>query len=117
MMNQHNITVTQTAIDYIHKMLTKEQGIGLRLTIKKTGCSGYAYLPLIVKEMNPQDIEVECDDEQIRIFVDATWLNLLNGIKIDYLEEDKLGLRQKRLIFINPNEKNRCGCGESFHVD
>lgn len=115
-MNHHNITVTDAAVAYIQKMLLKEQGIGLRLTIKKTGCSGYTYLPLIVKEVNAKDIEVECDD-QVRIFIDATWLNLLNGIQIDYLEEDKLGLRQKRLVFINPNEKNRCGCGESFHVD
>lgn len=115
-MNHHNITVTKSAVVYIQKMLAKEQGIGLRLTIKKTGCSGYAYLPLIVKEINPKDIQIEFDDH-INIFVDSTWLNLLNGIKIDYLEEDKLGLRQKRLVFINPNEKNRCGCGESFHVD
>lgn len=112
---QNQITLTKDAQLYIQKVLAKEEGIGLRLTIKKTGCSGYSYLPQVIKEIDPKDTQIDFDD--VKLFVDSKWLHLLNGIKIDYLEEEKLGLRQKRLIFTNPNEKSRCGCGESFHVD
>lgn len=110
------ITFTDAACGYIKKMLEKEQGIGFRLSIKKTGCSGYSYLPAIVAKVNPTDIHFETANG-LTIFVDATWLHLLQGLHVDYVEEEKSGLKQKRLIFTNPNEASRCGCGESFHVE
>lgn len=110
-----NITFTEAACTYIKKMLSKEQGIGFRLTIKKQGCSGYAYVPKIISEINPKDQLIEMND--LNIFVDVTWLHLMQGLKVDYVEEEIAGLKQKRLVFINPNESSRCGCGESFHVE
>lgn len=112
---KYHLTITEPALRYIQKMISKEGGIALRLTIKKTGCSGFSYLPQIVQEINAQDIAVVFD--QVKILMDPAWTTLLNGVTIDYVEEEKSGLKQKRLIFINPNETSRCGCGESFHVE
>jgi iron-sulfur cluster assembly protein len=109
------MTLTDTACDYIKKMLAKQGGIGLRVSVKKTGCSGYSYLPTIIDKVNPADTLLE-PEQGLKIYVDHTWLHLLQGLHIDYVEEEKTGIKQKRLVFTNPNEDSRCGCGESFHV-
>src|SRR5437667_44745 len=82
------------ASGYIKKMLEKKQGKGFRLSIKKTGCSGYSYVPEIVDQINPLDAVHET--EGVTVYLDTTWLHLLQGLHIDYLEEDKSGLKQKR---------------------
>lgn len=110
-----NITFTPAACDYIAKMLAKENGVGFRLSVKKTGCSGYSYLPEIIKTINPADTKLALPND-INVFVDPIWQHLFKGVQVDYVEEDKNGLKQKRLLFSNPNETSRCGCGESFHV-
>ena len=110
-----NITFTAAACDYIQKRVEKEQGAAFRLSIKKTGCSGYSYLPAIVQKINPADTQLIIANG-MTVFVDPVWQHLLEGVQVDYVEEDKNGLKQKRLLFTNPNETNRCGCGESFHV-
>jgi len=112
----HNIMITDAASAYIKKMLEKQHGVGFRLSVKKTGCSGFSYVPTIVEAAKPLDIEFETANG-VKIFVDAEWLSVLEGLQIDYLEEDKSGLKQKRLVFSNPNESSRCGCGESFHLE
>ena len=53
----------------------------------------------------------------VKIFIDTSWLHLLQDLQVDYVEEEKTGLKQKRLVFTNPNESSRCGCGESFHIN
>ncbi len=88
-----NIKFTDAACDYIKKMLEKQGGIGFRLSIKKTGCSGYSYLPAIINEINPNDYVFEIG-EHIKIYVDKTWMDLLQNLQIDYVEEEKSGLKQ-----------------------
>lgn len=109
-----NITLTPAATDYIKKMIEKDQGIGFKLSIKKTGCSGFSYVPTIVTDVKTTDIQVET--QGINLILDPVWMHLLEGIQIDYIDEDKTGLKQKRLVFSNPKESGRCGCGESFHI-
>lgn len=111
------ITLTDAALSHIKSMLTKEQnGIGFRLSIKKTGCSGYAYVPAIIEKINEKDIHFTQDD--LEVYVDHEAEDFIKGVIVDYVSEtDALGLKQKKLIFINPNEKNRCGCGESFTIE
>lgn len=109
------ITVTDAAADYIQKMLNKNSGIGFRLSVKKTGCSGYSYVPTIVEKENAADISCKIQNG-VTLFIDAAWLSLLKEVHIDYIEEHKSGLKQRRLVFTNPKESSRCGCGESFHV-
>ena len=110
-----NITFTEAANNYIQSMLEKEQGVAFRITIKKTGCSGYSYAPSIVKEVNANDVSLKIDNG-ITILIDPLWQHLLENVTVDYIEEMKTGLKQRKLIFINSKEASRCGCGESFHV-
>jgi iron-sulfur cluster assembly protein len=110
-----NITVTTAASDYIKKMIEKNQGAGFRLSVKKTGCSGFSYQPSVVDVINPAD-QVLAVQPDLNIYIDTAWLDLLQNIQIDYIEDDKSGLKQKRLVFTNPKETDRCGCGESFHI-
>lgn len=111
-----NISFTDSARDYIKKMIEKKQAVGFRLSIKKTGCSGYSYLPTIIHDIHAADITFEIASG-VKIFIDTVWLELLQGLHIDYIEDTTSGLKQKRLVFTNPNESSRCGCGESFHIE
>ncbi len=110
-----NIHFSEAARNYIKKVIEKDHGVGFRLSVKKTGCSGYAYSPSIIQDVHVTDTLIQTEDE-LKIYVDTSWLHLLQGLTVDYVEEIKAGLKQKRLVFNNPNESNRCGCGESFHV-
>lgn len=110
------ITFTDAASTYIKKMIEKDGAAGFRLTIKKTGCSGYSYAPAVIKAAVTTDTKMELANGAT-VYLDTTWMHLLEGLTVDYVEEDKAGLKQKRLVFINPNESSRCGCGESFHVE
>lgn len=109
------ISFTPAAIEHIKKMLHKEaEGIGFRLSVKKTGCSGYAYVPEIIKQTKEADLQITTDD--LHVYIDPACVEYIKGVVIDYTA-DTVGLKQKRLVFINPNEKNRCGCGESFTIE
>lgn len=111
------ITLTHAALTHIKSMLEKQKnGVGFRLSIKKTGCSGFAYVPAIIEKTQENDIHFTQD--QLEIYIDSTSEHFLKGLVIDYVADtNALGLKQKRLIFKNPNEKNRCGCGESFTIE
>lgn len=114
-MSTTTIQLSPSACEYIAKMVAKDHGLGFRLSIKKTGCSGFTYAPQVVHEINPQD-EIIQTENGVQIYIDRSWLHLLQNLQIDYLEDAKSGLKQKRLAFTNPSEASRCGCGESFHV-
>ncbi len=113
---QTNIQFTESASAYIKKMLASQPGTGFRISIKKTGCSGYSYVPALVESIHPTDVCLPIDDD-VSVYLDTAWLHLLEGVKVDYVEEVKTGLKQKRLIFTNEKEAGRCGCGESFHIE
>lgn len=108
------ITMTETAQTYINKMIAKDNGLGFRLSVKKTGCSGFSYQPTIVAEVKEADIHMVING--IDVYIDAGWQHVLTNLQIDYVEDEKSGLKQKKLVFTNPQETSRCGCGESFHV-
>lgn len=109
------VTFTDAACNYIKKMLEKKPATFFRLSIKKTGCSGYSYFPNLVETKAVGDTLIAING--LNILIDTTWMHLLQGVEVDYIEEEKTGLKQKRLVFTNPNESSRCGCGESFHVE
>jgi iron-sulfur cluster assembly protein len=109
------ITFTKAAIEHLMQMLKKENGKGFRLSIKKTGCSGYAYVPAIITEVKNEDLHFFAGE--LPVYVDSLALSFVSGLRIDYVEDKNIGLKQKRLLFMNPNEKNRCGCGESFTIE
>jgi len=110
------IALTDAAYEHIKKMVDDESGIGFRLSLKKMGCSGYAYVPSIAKEKIESDIHFRWNN-QLSIFIDSSHQAFLKDTIIDYVHDQKTGLKQKHLVFVNPREKNRCGCGESFTIE
>lgn len=112
---QTTISVTESAKSYLLNQLAKQPGQLFRVSLKKTGCSGYSYLPALVTQVPATDTVITIDG--LTIHLDTSWLHLLDGVQIDYIEEEKFGLKQKRLVFINQKEAGRCGCGESFHIE
>jgi iron-sulfur cluster assembly protein len=105
------ITVTNTAAKKIKANLDRRGGgIGIRVGIRTTGCSGLAYVLEYVDELQPGDVAMA--DNYINIIVDKKSLPIIDGITVDYVRQ---GLNEG-FEFINPNEKDRCGCGESFRI-
>jgi len=105
------ITATLNAATRVKKFIeSRGKGIGLRLGVKTTGCSGLAYKLEFVDEANPEDIVFHSND--VAIYVDQKSLAFLDGTELDYVKEElKEGFK-----FTNPNVKDECGCGESFTV-
>ncbi|WP_222593243.1 iron-sulfur cluster assembly protein IscA [Aquella oligotrophica] len=105
------ISATEAAASRVQAFLSKRgKGIGLRLGVKTTGCSGLAYKLEFVDSSNSDDEMFESNG--IKIFVDQKSLKYLDGTVLDYTKE---GL-QEGFKFTNPNVKDECGCGESFTV-
>lgn len=110
------ITITDAAAEHIKQMIAKNSSnIGFRLSIKKTGCSGYSYVPEVIEAAKQGDIHFVTKND-LQIYIDPAAEVLLKNVIVDYVN-DTVGLKQKRLTFTNPNEKARCGCGESFTVE
>lgn len=106
-----SISVTPKAALQVRKALEKRgSGLGLRLAIKTSGCSGYAYALEFVDAVNGDDVWFET--EGVTIVVDKRSLPLLDGTQLDWMRE---GLNEG-FKFLNPNATATCGCGESFAV-
>lgn len=105
------ITITDTAAKKIEDNLKKRgKGIAIRIGIKTTGCSGLAYIMEYVDNLTIDDILLS--DNNTVIVTDPTSLPMVAGITVDYVRQ---GLNEG-FEFINPLEKDRCGCGESFRI-
>ena len=106
------ITLTDAAADRVKQLMAKseEPVLGLRVGISTKGCSGMSYVVEYAKEQRKLEDVVE--DKGVKIFIDPTAVMFILGSEMDYVE-DKF---HSGFVFTNPNEKGRCGCGESFHV-
>ena len=105
------ITITSNAANHIRNFITKRgKGEGVRIGVKTSGCSGMAYTLEFVDDIQPEDQVFEQDG--VKVFVDPKSLVYLDGTQVDYAKD---GL-QEGFKFENPNVKESCGCGESFHV-
>lgn len=105
------ITLTEAAATRVTTFLNNRgKGIGVRLGVKTTGCSGLAYTMEFVDDIAPEDQVFE--DHGIKVIVDPKSLLYLEGTELDYKKE---GLNEG-FEFNNPNVKDKCGCGESFTV-
>lgn len=105
------ITITESAAKQIQKQIQKRgSGLGLRLGVKASGCSGYAYVLDYADEQSADEIVFEQHD--VKVLVKQADLDKLNGIELDYAKE---GFNEA-FKFNNPNVKGMCGCGESFSV-
>jgi len=105
------ITLTETAAARVQKFLANRgKGIGLRLGVKTSGCSGMAYVLEFVDDLQPEDKVFEAHG--VKVIVDPKSLVYLDGTEVDFARE---GLNEG-FKFNNPNVKGACGCGESFNV-
>lgn len=106
------ITLTDAAANRVKELMAKseEPVLGLRVGVSTKGCSGMSYVVEYAKEQRKLEDVVE--DKGVKIFIEPTAVMFLLGSQMDYVE-DKF---QSGFVFTNPNEKGRCGCGESFHV-
>lgn len=106
-----SIQVTESAARRIQKQLaSRGRGVGLRIGVKKSGCSGYAYVLDYADELGPGDETFEVHGA--RVVVDREHLPMLDGMTLDFHRE---GLNES-FKFVNPNVTGTCGCGESFAV-
>lgn len=106
-----SVTLTEAAAKHVQKYLARRgKGVGLRLGVKTSGCSGMAYKLEFADQVEPDD--KVWDSFGVKVLVDEKSLPYLDGTELDYTRE---GL-QEGFKFHNPNEKSRCGCGESFQI-
>ena len=105
------ISLTEAAARHVNRYLSKRgKGVGVRLGVKTTGCSGLAYKLEFADQANPEDLEFE--SHGVKVLVDPKSLQYIDGTELDYTRE---GLNEG-FKFSNPNVKDECGCGESFNV-
>ncbi len=105
------ITMTETAAERVKKFLDQRgKGVGLRLGVKTMGCSGMGYVIEFADDIEETDEVFEAHD--VKVIIDKKSLVYLDGTEVDYTRE---GLNEG-FKFNNPNEKDSCGCGESFTV-
>ena len=106
-----SITLTESAARHVSRYLSQRgKGVGVRLGVKTSGCSGLAYKLEYADDVAPEDQVFE--SRGVKILVDPRSLSYLDGTELDFVRE---GLQQG-FKFSNPNERDRCGCGESFRV-
>ncbi len=105
------ISLTESAASRVRDYLeSRGEGIGLRLGVTKTGCSGYSYVINYAEDITEADVVFE--DKGVKVVVDGDALPLIDGTEVDFV---KSGLNEA-FSFRNPNITGECGCGESFNV-
>ena len=106
------ITLTDNAASRIKDIMSKDENksLGVRVGVKSGGCAGMSYIMEYAKEINPNDEVIE--EKGVKVFIDPGAIMYLLGTEMDYKKEQF----SSSFIFKNPNETERCGCGESFKV-
>ena len=106
------IKLTDNAANRIKEIMSKAEkdSLGVRISVKTGGCAGMSYVMEYTKELNPNDEVIE--DKGVKVFVDPAAVMYLLGTEMDYKQEEL----SSSFVFNNPNETERCGCGESFKI-
>ena len=106
------IKLSDNAADRIKEIMSnaEKDALGVRVSVKSGGCAGMAYVMEYTKEANPADEIVE--EKGVKVFIDSAAVLYLLGTEMDYKKEEF----SSSFVFNNPNETERCGCGESFKV-
>ena len=111
-MTKQIITLSDNAAARIKEIMSKDQqnSLGVRVGVKSGGCAGMSYIMEYAKNSNPNDEVIE--DKGVKVFIDASAVMYLLGTEMDYKTEEF----SSSFVFKNPNETERCGCGESFKI-
>ena len=112
-MSEQVIKLSTNAAERIKEIMSKaeDEAIGVRVGVKSGGCAGMSYVMEYSKELNPTDEVIE--DKGVKVFIDSAAVMYLLGTEMDYKKEEF----SSTFVFNNPNETERCGCGESFKID
>ena len=112
-MTKQVISLSDNAAERIKEIMASAQkdALGVRVSVKSGGCAGMSYVMEYLKKTNPNDEIIE--DKGVKIFIDSAAVIYLLGTKMDYVKEKF----SSSFIFKNPNETERCGCGESFKIE
>jgi len=104
------ITLSDNAANRIKEIISNDEtkSVGVRVGVKSGGCAGMSYIMEYAKEINPTDEIIE--DKGVKVFIDPSAIMYLLGTEMDYKQEQF----SSTFVFKNPNETERCGCGESF---
>ena len=111
-MNKQVITLSDRAADRVKEIMSKAKDpiIGVRVGVTSGGCAGMSYVMEYAKKANPNDEIIE--DKGVKVLIDPKAIMYLLGTEMDYKKEEF----SSTFIFKNPNETERCGCGESFKI-
>ncbi len=111
-MTKQIITLSDNAAERIKEIMANAQDnpIGVRIGVKSGGCAGMTYIMEYTKELNPSDELIE--DKGVKVFIDSAAVMYLLGTEMDFKKEEFTS----QFVFNNPNETERCGCGESFKI-
>ena len=111
-MTKQIITLSDNAAERIKEIMAnaEDNSIGVRIGVKSGGCAGMTYIMEYTKEANPNDELIE--DKGVKVFIDSAAVMYLLGTEMDFKKEEFTS----QFVFNNPNETERCGCGESFKI-
>ena len=111
-MNKQVITLSDRAADRVKEIMSKAKDpiIGVRVGVTSGGCAGMSYVMEYAKKANPNDEVIE--DKGVKVLIDPKAIMYLLGTEMDYKKEEL----SSTFVFKNPNETERCGCGESFKI-
>ena len=111
-MNEQIIKLSDNAVNRIKEIMSKAENstIGVRVGVKSGGCAGMSYIMEYAKDIRPNEEIIE--DKGVKVFIDPAAIIYLLGTEMDYKQEKF----SSQFVFKNPNETERCGCGESFKI-
>ena len=111
-MSEQVIKLSTNAAERIKEIMSKaeDEAIGVRVGVKSGGCAGMSYVMEYAKDIKPNEEVIE--DKGVKVFIDPKAIMYLLGTEMDYKQEEF----SSQFIFKNPNETERCGCGESFKI-
>ena len=111
-MSEQIIKLSDNAVNRIKEILSNAENntIGVRIGVKSGGCAGMSYIMEYAKEVKPNEEVIE--DKGVKVFIDPKAVMYLLGTEMDYKKEEF----SSSFVFNNPNETERCGCGESFKI-
>ena len=110
-LSEMELTLSKSAIDHVHRQLQQRgEGLGIRVGVRRAGCSGWTYVVDYADTITPQDHVYEAHG--VKVVIDTKCLPFLDGTEIDFTRD---GLNTT-WVLRNPNVKSECGCGESFSV-
>ena len=111
-MTKQIISLSENAAKRIKEIMTgvEKKSLGVRVGVKSGGCAGMSYVMEYAKEINPNDEIIE--DKGVKVFIDSAAVMYLLGTEMDYKKDNF----STSFTFNNPNETERCGCGESFQI-